>query len=115
MNLPQAIVAYGGRPTAVVESILSQVVSSGTQGNYPFHNVDLVLCIYNREEYREELLRDWMVERLSAAEEKGKKETHATCKAALEGFNRSDDNFPIVLDKLAFIVFSCFMSTKKSK
>ena len=62
MNLSQAIVAYEGRPTDVVESILSQVV-----GNYACHNVDLILWIYKREEQREELLRDWMVERLIAA------------------------------------------------
>ena len=67
MNLSQAIVAYEGRPTAVVESILIQVVSSGTQGNYDYHNVDLVLWMYDRKEWREELLRDWMVERLIAA------------------------------------------------
>ena len=73
MNLSQAILAYEGRRTAVVESILSQVVSSVTQGNYAYHNVDLVLWIYEREEWREELLRDRMVERFIAAKEKGRK------------------------------------------
>ena len=73
MNLSQAIVAYEGLQTAVVESILSQVVSSGTQGNYANHNVKLIIWIYDREEWREELLRDWMVERLIAAEYKEKK------------------------------------------
>ena len=52
MNLSQAIVAYDGLPTAAVESILSQVVSSVTQGNYAYHNVDIVLWIYKREEWR---------------------------------------------------------------
>ena len=84
MNLSQAIVAYEGRPTAVFESILIQVVSSGNQGNYNSHNVNLILWIYERGEWREELLRDWMMERLISAKEKGKKETCATCKAALE-------------------------------
>ena len=67
MNLSQAIFAYEGRLNAVVESILSQVVSSGTQGNDANHNVDLILCIYEREEWREELLRDWMVDSLISA------------------------------------------------
>ena len=75
MNLSQAIVAYEIRPTAVVESIWSQVVSSGTQGNYAYHNVEPVLWIYERDEWREELLRDWMVERLFAADKKGKKKS----------------------------------------
>ena len=83
MNFSQAIIAYEGRPTALVESILSQVISSGTPGNYDNHNVDLMVWIYEREEWREELLRDWMVEPLISSKEKGKKETSATCKAAL--------------------------------
>ena len=73
MNLSQAIVAYKGRPTAVVESIWSQVVSTGTQGNYAYHNVNLVLWIYERYEWREKLLIYWMVECLISAEDKGKK------------------------------------------
>ena len=60
MNLSQAIVTYEGRPTAVDEFILSQFVLSGTQGNYANHNFDLVLWMYQREELREELLRDWI-------------------------------------------------------
>ena len=50
MNLSQATAAFEGRPTAVVESILGQVVSSGTQGNYDNHNIDFVLWIYDRED-----------------------------------------------------------------
>ena len=60
-------------------------------------------------------MRDWMVERLIAAQDKGKKETRATCKAALEEVNRTDNNFPIFLEKLTFNVFSHYMSTKKGK
>ena len=39
----------------------------------------------------------------------------ATCKASLKEVSKSDDNCPIVLEKLTFNVFSCYMSTKKSK
>ena len=53
-----AIIAYEGRPTAVVEAILSQVVSSGTQTNYSNHNSDLILWIYKKDEWRESLLGD---------------------------------------------------------
>ena len=115
MNLPQAIVAYEGRPAAVVDSVLIKVASSGTQGNYAYHNFDLVLWVYEMEEWREEFLRDWMVERLISAKEKGNKETRATCKAALEEVNRSNYNCPIVIEKLKLNVFSHCMSTKKSK
>ena len=84
MNLSQAIVAYEYRPTDVVESILSQVVSSGTQVNDANHNVNLILWIYKREERMEESLRECIVERLIAAKEKGGIEICSTCKAALE-------------------------------
>ena len=40
-----AIVAYEGRSTAVVEAILNQIVSLGTQEKYANHNVDLILRI----------------------------------------------------------------------
>ena len=56
-----------------------------------------------------------MVVRLIAAEEKGEKETRATCRAALEEINRSDDDCPIVLEKMTFNVFYHYMSTKNSK
>ena len=115
MYLSQAIFAYEGLPTAVFESILSQVVSSCTQGNYAYHNVDLILWIYEREKWREELPRDWIMERLIAAEERGEKETRDTCEAALEGVNKRDDKCPIVLEKMTFNFFSHYMSTKKSK
>ena len=56
-----------------------------------------------------------MVERLIDSKEKRKKETCDTCKAALEEINNSDDNCPIVLEKMTFRVFSRYMSTKESK
>ena len=53
--------------------------------------------MYEREERMEELLRYWMVERLIAAEEKGKKEMCDTCKDDLDELNISNGNFPIVI------------------
>ena len=115
MNLSQAIVAYEVRTTAVVESILSQVVSSGTQCNYAYHNVDLVLWIYQRQEWGEELMRDWMVDSLIYAKQKGNKETRDTCKSYMKEVNRSNNNCPVVLEKLILNIFSHYMSTKNSK
>ena len=63
-----AIFSYEGRPTAVVEAILNLVVYSGTQSNYANKNSELILCINNNDEWREEFLRYWMVERLITAE-----------------------------------------------
>ena len=50
-----AIIAYEGHPTAVVEATLNQVVSSGTKSNYANHNDDLILWIYEEDEWREAL------------------------------------------------------------
>ena len=70
--------AYEGRSTAVVKSILNQVFSSSTQAKYANHNADLILWIYEKDEWREALLRDWMVERLVTAEAEGRKAIRAT-------------------------------------
>ena len=54
-----------------------------------------------------------MVERLIAAEEKGKEKIRATCKADMEEVNKSDDNLPIVLQKMTFDNSSRYISTEK--
>ena len=56
-----------------------------------------------------------MLDRLIDSKEKREKETCDTCKAALEEINKSDDNCPVVLEKMIFHVFSHYMSTKESK
>ena len=108
-----AIIAYEGRLTAVIEAILNRVVSSGAQANYSNHNADLILWIYEKDEWREALLRDCMVERLITEEAEGKKSMCATCKAVLKAIHRDDDNCPILLEKMTFNLFSHYMSMKK--
>ena len=118
MTLSQAsnaIIAYEGSPTAFIEAILSQVFSSGTRKNYANQNADLILWIYEKDEWREALLRDWMVERLITTEAEGKKVMRAICKYALNAMNINDDNCPILLAKNAFNIFSHYMSMKTSK
>ena len=118
MTLSQAsnaVVAYEGRPTAVVESILNQSVSSGTQENYANHNVDLIIWLYKKDEWRVALIRYWMVEHLIYLDAEGKKSMRVTCKDELKAINRSDDNCPILLKKMTFNIFSHYMSMKKSK
>ena len=56
-----------------------------------------------------------MVERLITDEDEGKKAIHTTCKAAFKAIKRNDDNCPILLTKITFNIFSCYMSMKKSK
>ena len=77
--------------------------------------MDLILWINEQDDWREERLKDWMMERLNRVEEKGRKEMRASCKEALKAINKSEDNCPIVLEKMAFNIFAHYMSTKKSK
>ena len=104
-----AITAYKCRPTTVVKAILNQVVSSGTQANSANHNADTILWIYERGEWREALLRYWMVERLITVNAEGKKAMRATCKDVLNSMNRNDDICPILLEKMTFNLFSHYM------
>ena len=71
--------------------------------------------MYEKDEWREALLRDWMVERLITADAEGKKLMRATCKAALKAIHRNDDNCTILLEKMTFNIFSHYMSMKKGK
>ena len=110
-----AIIAYEGRPTEVFEAILIQLVSSGMHTNYANHDADLILWVYDKDEWREALLRDWMIEPIIYTEAEGRKYMRATCKDALNAMYRKDDNCPILLDKMTFNIFSQYISMKKSK
>ena len=59
-------------------------------------------------------MRDWMVQRVIYAQEKGNKYKCATCKYDLEDINRSNNNCLIVLEEIIFNMFSDYMPTKNS-
>ena len=52
---------------------------------------------------------DRMVEGLITVEAEGKKAMRATCKYVLKVINTNDDNFPILLAKMTFNLFSHYM------
>ena len=85
------------------------------QENYANHNSDLILWIYEKDEWREVLLRDWVVERLINSKAEGKKAMRATCKDSLKAINRNNNNCPILMDKMTFNIFSNYISMKKGK
>ena len=99
------IIAYEGHSTAVVEAILNQVVSPGTQANYEHHNADIILWIYVKYPWRKAFLRDCMVERLITSKAEGEKVMRDICKDALKRINRNDDNWPILLEKMTSIYY----------
>ena len=104
-SISNAIIAYEGYPTAFFEAILNQVASSGMQENYANHNVDLVLWIYDKDNWRDALLRNWRVEHLITSEAEGKRVMRDTCKGSLKAINGNDDNCPILLEKMRFNLF----------
>ena len=54
-----------------------------------------------------------MANRLITAEAEGKKAMCATYKSVLKAININDDNYPILLKKMTFNIFSHYMSMKK--
>ena len=89
-------------------------MSSSMPKNDENHNADLTLWIYEKDEWREALLRNCMFEKLITVKTEGKKVMHATSKYALNVMNRNDDNCPILLVKMTFNIFSHYMSMKSS-
>ena len=119
-----AIIAYQGRPSAAVEQIMKQIVSKNSDTLYRNNNIILILWLYGNEELREEVLRDWMVEKLhrtvneddaTDASRKNRPAARAACKEALMNINKVDDNCPIILKKLTFNLFSHYLTTRRNK
>lgn len=79
------------------------------------HNIDLLLWICEKENLREELLRDWMVERMHGAAEKGQNAMQNVCKISLKEVNKQSESCPVVSEKMSFNIFLDCMSAQKSK
>ena len=119
-----AIIPYQGRPTHAVEQIMKRVVAVNSNVSYRNNNIILMLWLYDNEEYREDVLRDWMVEKLDRATSsdqatngtrRSRPAVREVCRKALDNINRADDNCPILLNKLTFNLFSHYLTTRKNK
>ena len=123
-NTPNALIPYQGRPTHAVEQIMKRVVADKSNTSYRNNNIILMLWLYDNEEMREEVLRDWMVDRLNRATSsdeatnatrRGRPAVRAECRKAIDNINKADQNCPILLNKLTFNVFSHYITTRKNK
>ena len=56
------IIAYEYCPASAVRELKKRVFATITEGNYNNHNAGLIIWMYDSEESREELLRNWMVD-----------------------------------------------------
>ena len=83
---------------------MRKVVADKSSVSYRNNNIILILWLYDNEEHREEVLRDWMVEDLNRADSldqatNGTRRTRpavrAACKKALDNINKVDNNCPI--------------------
>ena len=68
----------------------------------------------------EEFLQDWFVTQLIGKEAidantKGRKNTRAICKIALDGIKKTDINSPIILKEITFKLFSHYLTTRQNK
>ena len=104
---------------------MRNVVADKSSYGYCNHIINFFLWIYDNDELREVILRDWMVEMLHVAKreddgEHGTKKKRinqrAVCKEAINSIVKGDgDTYPILLEKLTFNIFSHYLSTKKKK
>ena len=109
-NHNNAIIAYQGRPTNVVETIMKRVVASKSESKYKNDNTTFILWLYDNQELREDFLQDWFVTQLIEKEKidantKGSKNMRAICKLDIDGMNKTDSNSPIILQKITFNLF----------
>ena len=116
------IVSFQGRPTGIVQNIMDQMVAENSKIAYRNSNTLFILWLYNKEDLREEVLQDWMVEKLHIAanddllcNNRKQTEMRRVCYEALEAINRADNNCPIILSKINFNIFSDYVSTRKNK
>ena len=119
-----AIIPYQGRPTQAVEQIMKRVVADMSNASYCKNNIILMLWLYDIEEMREELLCDWMVDRMNRvsssdeatnATRRSRPAVRAECRKALDEISKADKNCPILLNKLTFNIFSHYITTRKNK
>ena len=64
-NHNNAIVAYQGRPTNVVEQMMKHVVASKSESKYKNDNTTFILWFYGNQDLREEFLQGWFITQLS--------------------------------------------------
>ena len=57
-NQNNAIFAYQGRQTNVVENIMKRVVASNSELKYKNDNTTFILWLYDNQDLREEFLQD---------------------------------------------------------
>ena len=105
---------------------MKQIVVDKLNIKYHNNNIIQILCLYNNEEIKEEVLHDWIIDKLNRATSSGEAMTAATtrttrpavraeCQKALDEMNKADNNCPILLNKLAFNVFLTTQKNKKGK
>ena len=119
-NQNSSIVAYQVRPTNFVENIMKSVVASKSESKYKNDNTTFILWLYDNQDLIEKLLRDWFLTQLVDKEAidtntKVRKNIKVICKIALDGVNKTDINYPIILQKITINLFSHYLTTRRNK
>ena len=119
-NQNNAIVAYQGRPTNVYEKVMKRVVESKSESKYKNDDTTFILWLYDNQDLGIFFLHNWFVTQLIQKEAiyentKGRKNKRAKCKLALYGMKKTDSNYPIILQKITFNLFSYYLTTRQNK
>ena len=119
-NQNNVIVVYQGRPTNVFEKIMKRVVASKSESKYKNDSTTFILWLYDNQDLRGEFLQDWFVTQLIEKEvidanTKGRKKMRVICKIYLDGMNKIDSNYPIILQKITFKLFLHYLTTRRNK
>ena len=78
------------------------------------------MWIYNNQYLIEEFLQDWFLTQLIEKEAidlntKGRNNMRAICKLFLDGMNKTDSDYPIILQNITFNLFSHYLTTIRNK
>ena len=111
--------------TDAVLDVMRSSISPESYDKYMGQNINFMLWLYNNDELCEDILHDWMIEKLHAAKreddssdatKKSLTNQRKACKEAIDGIRKGDSStFPLIIQRLTFNVFSHYLTTKKKK
>ena len=111
--------------TDTVLDIMRSSVSSESYDKYMGQNINFMLWLYNNDELCEDILHDWMIEKLHAAKREddssdATKKSHTNqrkaCKEAIDGIRKGDSStFPLLFRDLHSMCFHTILQQRKRR
>ena len=83
---------------------MKRVVASKSESKYKNDNTTFILWLYDNQN----IIEGFLQKELIHANTKGRKNMRAICKLAIDGMNKTDINYPIILQNITFNLFTLF-------